>query len=155
MIALETLVRPFATPTATFTPRQIASAQKQAAQIARLVWGQAGSLPTPQAAPSPFLSFKVVTNNKKLTEIPLSRKVENVTVTNPNDSSQYVVVQRIKEMQFSSPTDTSQGGTADGSTTDYTAYQNDSGTTSGSGTQGNGGQQNYDYVFDNTAIQDS
>ncbi len=86
--------------------------------------------------------------------MPGARKTTNVTVANPNDSSQYVVVQRVDQTQFTGPAASVSGGTSDGATSDYTAYSNSPGTTDGSGNQ-SGGTSLYTYSFDNTANQSS
>lgn len=98
---LEQLVRPFQTPISIATIRVVAKDLSTPKSDAIIQWGQAGTLPSPTEetkTPTGGISWKVDECSANLNEH--SRKTDNVRVENPDDPSQYVVVQRINSISF-------------------------------------------------------
>lgn len=92
---MEQLVRPFQTPI-TIADKQtiVTSVIVESPQKAILTWGAAGTQPKPY---STGLNFKVV-DPFKYEEY--ERSTTNVTISNPDDSSQFVTAQRIDKISF-------------------------------------------------------
>ncbi len=97
---LEQLIQPLANPLN--LDRIIASKNKQTVEPAILRWGTIGKLPSPvqEATPQVGVNFTVKDETKYNEN---KRDTENVTVQNPNDSSQSVDVQRVKSITFDGP----------------------------------------------------
>lgn len=99
---LEQVVRPFQTPGA-IVSRQVSSKRiKKQREIARLLWGDTGSLPQPHKVPddtSGGYNFKLKDDCAD-TYSEGKRNTSKIRVENPDDSSQYVMVERIDSMSF-------------------------------------------------------
>lgn len=97
----ESLVRPFQKTTTSPTRRVVAQRTEVEVTEAGTTWGDAGTLPEATEVPageSPLdISFEV-RKTKRQDEV--SRETERVKVTNPDDPSQYVVVERVKKISF-------------------------------------------------------
>ncbi len=107
---LEQIVRPFADPNALATTRIVAKNLSPAFQRARLLWGATGQVPTPtEEQPGAGLSFKCECCKDGYGEN--TRKTSMKRVENPDDPSQYVMVEAIDEIGF----DVTKQGCADGS----------------------------------------
>lgn len=98
---IEQIVRPF-TAAPVIATRRIVGAQIQIpSETAIVSWGEAGDLPEAQAddAPEdPQTGFTILECKDKLNE--KSRKVTPTRVENPDDSSQYVMVDNINTITF-------------------------------------------------------
>lgn len=100
MISLERVVRPYQKPTALAFGRVISRTVAPSADVAMIMWGDVGTLPTPtqEDVPDDGAGFNVETCDVDYVE--QSRETQPIRITNPGDSSQYVVVDRIKSMSF-------------------------------------------------------
>lgn len=104
---LEQAVRPFQ-DAGNIASRQIVSKQiKKSRQRSRVVWGGIGTLPVADMEdtgtdPAGY-SFKLEQCSDTYKEH--KRETEQVRVSNPNDSSQYVDIDRIKLISFAHSTD--------------------------------------------------
>jgi hypothetical protein len=101
-IALERLVRPYQKPTALAFGRVISRTVAPSADTATILWGDVGTLPTPtqEDVPDDSVGFTVEVCDTDYTET--SRIVQPVKVKNPDDDSQFVIVDRIQSMSFRS-----------------------------------------------------
>ena len=98
---LEQIVRPFQLFDPTAGIPIIVQRANVAVQPAVLSWGQAGELPTAFQEDEPDetgINFKLLECDENLAES--KRDTEDVRVENPDDPSQFVVVQRIKSITF-------------------------------------------------------
>jgi hypothetical protein len=123
-MSVEQLVRPFQSPQPFGTRRLIATSIKAPAQTVHLVWGSAGTLPSPQASepkgPATGVAFN--TKKRKETNVEQTREIEKVKVVQEDNEDNFVVIERIKKIEFSekkAPNLLAQkeGGGAGGSTT--------------------------------------
>jgi hypothetical protein len=98
---LESLIRPYQAPSTIGTRRIVTVRTKVPEETAGGTWGVAGNLPVavevPPGEDPALLSF---TTKKKKDHEEISRVTEKVRVENPDDPSQYVVVERIKSVKF-------------------------------------------------------
>ena len=120
---LEQLVRPFVSRQVAPTTRIISSSKKQPVQISTLTWGAAGALPVAvlEIEEGGF-GFTI---DLKSMNTEQWRITEPVRIENPDNSSDFVMVDRIKSIGFKKPTsDKSSTSTVDkttGATTTTTA----------------------------------
>lgn len=95
---LEQIVRPFQTrpviSTATIVVDRSARAEPE---IAHLVWGAVGTLPSQQTQEGPEIDDK---HKTKFTHKEVERTTQTVRVKNPDDPDQYVDVKRITKIKF-------------------------------------------------------
>jgi hypothetical protein len=98
---LETLVRPFQSPTPIGTRRITPVRTAVATETAGGRWGKPGNMPVPVEVPpgeDPLLvSFEV---KKRKEHQDVSRETEKVRIQNPDDPDQYVIAERIKKITF-------------------------------------------------------
>ncbi len=97
----EAVIRPFIAPNTLATQRIVARSTKQPVQKAGIIWGAAGTLPTPQEstdAPPSGVSFKV----KKTpgTFVEKSRTTERVKIAQEGNPDNFVIVDRVKSIKF-------------------------------------------------------
>lgn len=125
----EQVVRPFQTP-ATINDKEtiVTTVIRAPSQRALITWGAAGTKPTPTGG----LSFKVK-NFNEYSE--LSRETTDVRIENPDDSSQYVIAQRIDSITFKkklkvpeTAASGASGGASDNTGTTSGNYNNDTET---------------------------
>lgn len=95
---IETLVRPFQTPLVLGTQSVDVLSTKLANQTAILIWGVAGTIP-PATEDGDYAGFKLPHCDTRLNET--KRVVEEVRVQNPDDPTQFVMVERIKSITMS------------------------------------------------------
>lgn len=96
---LEELIRPFETRRIMPTTRIVSSSLKQDTQTATLTWGAAGTLPVAVAdLPVGQGGVKVYQGDTLNQE--LSRVTEPVRIENPDDPTQYVMVDRVRSIRF-------------------------------------------------------
>jgi hypothetical protein len=96
----ESLVRPFQSPALAPRTRIIASSKKQPPQIATLSWGAAGTMPVAVAGIlQGGVSIKI---DSSALHSELYRITDPVRIENPDDSTQFVMVDRIKKIGFTS-----------------------------------------------------
>lgn len=123
-MTIEQIVRPFQSPTPLNTRRVIPSSTKEAPQTATIIWGKPGTMPVAveSAADQPVPMPGVNVKTKKVTDrnVEKSRETETIRIENPNDPSQYVIVERVKKITFDkiSPP-TLQGASSAGGVTAY------------------------------------
>jgi hypothetical protein len=100
MQGLEQLVRPFRDPGAIVNQRIIADNTAAPVTRARAEWGTAGGMPTATEVDTGVqpLQFKVEQCDAKYNET--SRNTTKHRVENPDDSSQYVIVESISKITF-------------------------------------------------------
>lgn len=103
----EQLVRPYQSPGAIVSRGVVSKHTKKSRSKARVVWGDVGTLPVADREdvatdPSGY-SFKLETCDDNYKEA--KRQTNSVRVENPNDSSQYVIVDRIELISFAHQTD--------------------------------------------------
>jgi hypothetical protein len=91
-MALETAVRNFQLPTALSRNRVVQQVAKVSAQRARLRWGAVGTLPSPSTG-----GFNTLKDNKYVEK---TRNGKLLKITNPDDSSQYVIVESAQSAFF-------------------------------------------------------
>lgn len=106
----EQVVRPFETPnTIRDKSTIVTTVTKKVVARAVLVWGAAGKQPEPTSL---GISFKVIDPFEyKETD----RKTTDVRIENPNDSSQYVIAQRIDSITFERTKKSDGGNSSSGS----------------------------------------
>ena len=92
-MSLERIVRPFQSTTAFEQSRKQPAIPR--VDVAVLVWGSAGGF-------SSILTFNVAqfTLQPGQTHVETRRTTENERVENPNDSSQFVIVEKVKQISF-------------------------------------------------------
>ncbi len=97
---MEQIVRPFQSSSPASTQRIAVSTQKVAVKPAHLCWGAVGTLPKAIEQADTFngINFRLEECSERLGE--RNRQTENVRVENPQDSNQFVIVQRIRSMEF-------------------------------------------------------
>lgn len=93
MAGLEGIVRPFQQPDRLLRRRVIAATEKVDVQPATLTWGAVGRLPVPQVG----VSFAL---KKDAEHDEVGRQTQKVRVENPDDPSQYIIVERTKSISF-------------------------------------------------------
>lgn len=93
MSRLEGIIRPFQQPDRLTRRRIVATNTKLDVNPVSLTWGEAGNLPVPQTT----VNFTV---KKEKDHIEISRETELVRIENPDDPSQYVMVERPKNITF-------------------------------------------------------
>lgn len=92
------VLRAFESPRVTATGRVIAVAAKQPLQLATISWGAAGAMPVAVAGVvAGSGGFKIDTSTLN-TEV--YRITDPVRIENPDDSDQFVMVDRIKAIGF-------------------------------------------------------
>lgn len=103
----EQLVRPYQSPGAVVSRGVVSKHTKKARGRSRIVWGDVGTLPVAEREDIPTdpsgYSFKLETCDDTYKEH--KRETDSVRVENPNDSSQYVIVDRVKLISFAHQTD--------------------------------------------------
>jgi hypothetical protein len=108
-------LRPFETPLVAPKTRIVGKPLKQPLEIATLTWGGAGTLPTaiqiPVIGGGGYKIDPTSMNNE------LWRITEPVKIENPDDPSQYVIVDRITKLAFQNPKGITAAGPADTTTT--------------------------------------
>lgn len=100
MISLESIVRPYQRPVGVAFGRIISRTVAPSTDIATVTWGDVGTLPTPvqEDVPNEGGGFNVEVCDSDYNET--DRTVQPIKITNPGDSSQFVVVDRVKSMSF-------------------------------------------------------
>lgn len=100
MISLEKIVRPYQRPTALAFGRIISRTVAPSSDVATIAWGDVGTLPTPtqEDVPDDAVGFNVEVCDTDYEET--ERTVQPIRITNPDNPSQYVVVDRVKSMSF-------------------------------------------------------
>ena len=116
---LESIIRPYQAPIYFYAGTKVPIAPQPLTTDpsgAQLCWGGVGAMPTPTSNPG---GFKVVSGKETETEKAKTRQQDLIRIENPNDSSQYIMVQRAKTLQMdhhqtklSTPTSTSYTDTA-------------------------------------------
>jgi len=104
---LEQIVRPFQQSGAIASRGVVSTRARLQREKARLVWGSAGNMPTADKEedgtdPSGY-NFKLEACDDTYKE--KSRDTEKIRVENPDDNSQYVMVDRIKLISFAHQSD--------------------------------------------------
>lgn len=103
---LEGLVRPFQSPNAIATRRAVvATSNKQPAQIAQLIWGAAGAMPTAVAllvsgGINANIDSSNLTGDTQNAEKKGSRVVVQKRIENPDNPDQYVMVEDTQAITF-------------------------------------------------------
>lgn len=92
-MALEELVRPYQSRDLNRGLR-IVTSRERSTKKAEIKWGATGTLPTPKTDDGGFQLCAETYDES-------SRKTETLRVENPNDSSQFVKVKRVKKMKLS------------------------------------------------------
>jgi hypothetical protein len=107
-------LRPFETPLVAPKTRIVGKPLKQPLEIATLTWGGAGTLPTAIQIPVVGGGYKIdpTSMNNELWRI-----TEPVRIENPDDSSQYVIIDRVTSLAFNNPKGLAAAGPADATTT--------------------------------------
>ncbi len=96
---LETVIRPFESRRVVSTARLVSSSKKQAAQLSTITWGAAGAMPVPFADIVPTgVSFQI--DKGALQHLEVYRITDQIRIENPDNSSDFVDVQRIKKIGF-------------------------------------------------------
>src|SRR5205814_10253990 len=97
---MEQIIRPFQLLDPTATIRVPVVRDQVAVQPAHLSWGAAGKLPTAVQQDPTFngTNFRVEECDTHLAEN--SRDTEDMRVEDPNNSNNYVIVQRIRRIDF-------------------------------------------------------
>lgn len=99
---LETVVRPFQTPTALRNGVPTRSINKVLVDPVEIKWGSAGTLPgaVQQDTPGPptGVNLKVIDCDDKYSEA--KRNTITIKIANPSEPSQYVMVERIQSISF-------------------------------------------------------
>lgn len=93
MALLEQIVRPFQAPDSLIKRLNSTLVVQAPSGIPTLAWGAAGTAPTPFA-----VSFTVTGPINQFYEI--DRQVTPVRIQNPDDSTQYVIAQRVDSVTF-------------------------------------------------------
>jgi hypothetical protein len=94
----EELVRPFERPSVISTGKRIpVTIVKVTRGVVEARWGDVGTLPKPQ---SDGIAFGLC--NEQMTET--DRQTETVRIENPDDSSQFIMVKRAKQLKFDKTT---------------------------------------------------
>jgi hypothetical protein len=97
---LEAIVRPWQNPGALATQRIVSSNRQVSAGVAELIWGQAGGMPTPVAEEVQTGGGIKTLACCKDVNTEQDRQTEKVKVTNPNDPTQFVIVERVTQIAF-------------------------------------------------------
>lgn len=100
MQTLEQIIRPFQSPTTLPKRRLISTNTKIDDQTAEVEWGNAGDLPAPEKREEDFsgIGFEVVKCDDNYNE--KERKFNTVRIENPEDPTQYVMVERMNQIAF-------------------------------------------------------
>lgn len=93
MSGLEGIIRPFQQPDRLTRRRIVATNTKLTVQPVSLTWGEAGTLPEPQVG----VNFSL---KKEKQHVAIEVNYKPVRVENPDDSSQYVMVNRPTSIRF-------------------------------------------------------
>lgn len=112
---LESVVRPHQSPLTVQARAKIAVPPSVTtdSSSAHICWGQAGTMPTAKSTGTDF-----TTCNDKNTEVANSRKTDKVKISDPNNSNNYIMVDRANEMQFT----TTNKPASSGFGSSYTSY---------------------------------
>ncbi len=107
-------LRPFETPLVAPTTRIVGKPLKHPLEIATMTWGGAGTLPSAIQIPIIGGGYKIdpTSMNNELWRI-----TEPVRIENPDDPTQYVIVNRITAVAFKNPKGVVAAGPADATTT--------------------------------------
>lgn len=103
---LEQIIRPFQSPNTLPTRRLVSNSTKIPEQSAAVAWGSAGTLPAPEKREdnTSGLNFEVVKCDDHYSET--NRAYNVVRIENPDDASQYVMVERINKISFNKKSET-------------------------------------------------
>lgn len=114
---LEALIRPFQDPGSTATQRFVVpSSNKQPPQIAQLIWGAAGTMPTAVASLvtggiGATIDSSILTGDTQNTEKKGTRVVVQKRIENPDDPSQFVMVEDTRSITFTAKQKTAAAAT--------------------------------------------
>jgi len=97
---MEQIVRPFQLFDPKATVRVNVIQDQVNVQPAHICWGTVGNLPTAVQQADNFNGINIRTVECDDQSVENTRQTENVRVENPNDSSQYVIVQRIRQIKL-------------------------------------------------------
>ena len=102
MQSLEQIIRPFQTPDVISKRKIVSKSTKLPTDEVVIEWGRSGDAPTPTEIEKDeeegVINFKVNDCDDKYNE--KNRKFSTVRIENPDDPSQYVMVQRIEQIKF-------------------------------------------------------
>lgn len=103
-VALEQIVRPFEAPLSIVQGRVVTSSRKQPLEVARVIWGTAGTVSpaVEEKVPEPG-GFTLTVKDCDDTWTESGRQTTDQRIENPDDPAQYVMVRRIDKIDFKRP----------------------------------------------------